>query len=439
MMDLYNVNFHPDSWSAKLNNMAAVYKPLMNGYFDRWGGWNANFDSKVNDARSYLNSIRNAMVYNYLPTYFGGYSGIYNLGISAANLRDVTVSVTGVSGVTIKINTITPALAAGSWTGKYYSAIPITVTASAPPAGYEFTGWTVIGGTAVSPSDLKTTVNITGNAQIIAKYKLSQSAVIPVTGINLNKTSLNLKIDETSTITADVSPANATYKTVLWSSGDYSVASVDGNGKVTAINSGTAIITASTVDGITKTCTVTVRPPVVVLDLAEKLQIQPLGLINDLSVFKTASGALTLSPASGSADVTYEIINDTGVKKLRVKNFALWAPGLDILNMSFRAGDRIELKGTYIKGPGSGILLNLQNYDPWYAPLQGWNPSFSDGQSFEKTFILSDYDVSMINTNLSRGGIAIRITTGGIEPWTGIDPNGISTFVIEQFKVSRIE
>jgi hypothetical protein len=444
MMDLYNVNFHPDNYLPKMENYAAIYKPLMNGYFEMWGypgnSWTSVFENKVSDAKNYLNEIRDAMIYRYLPAYFGGASGIINLGVSVSNLYNVTVSAAGASGVSIKINTITPNLSSGSWNGKYYSVIPITVTASAPLADYEFDGWTVVGGTAVSPSSLSTAVTIAGNAQIIAKYKLSQSAVVPVTGITLNKSSLNLKIGDIDTLTASVSPANATYKTVLWSSGDYLVADVDGNGKVTAVNGGTVTITASTVDGVTAVCTVTVKPPAVVLDLAERLQTLTPGVINNRDGFINAFGGLSINSGGNvGSEITFEIINDSGVKKLQIKNLALWAPGLDILDMNFRAGDRILINGKYIKGPGSGIVLNMQNYDPWYAPLQGWNPNLSEGQNFEKTFILSDYDVSMINLNLMRGGIAIRITTGGIDPWSGIDPNGISTFVIEQLKVYRIE
>jgi hypothetical protein len=168
MMDLYNVNFHPDSYLLKLNNYAAIYGPLMDGYFTRWGGNTMNFQIFVNNARNYLNDIRNAMVYDYLPTYFGGYSGIANIGISGDNLCDVTIFTTGASGASVKVNTVT---VSGDWTGKYYAGNLITVTASPAPNGYEFDGWTVTGGSADNPSALTTAVNITGNAQITAKYK----------------------------------------------------------------------------------------------------------------------------------------------------------------------------------------------------------------------------------------------------------------------------
>lgn len=80
--------------------------------------------------------------------------------------------------------------------------------------------------------------------------------VIAVTGITLNKTSLTLKEGESETLTATVSPSDATDKTVTWTSSNTAVATVS-NGKVTAKAVGTATITAKAGDK-TATCTVTV-------------------------------------------------------------------------------------------------------------------------------------------------------------------------------------
>ncbi len=80
--------------------------------------------------------------------------------------------------------------------------------------------------------------------------------VVPITGITLNETSGNLKLGETKTLTANLTPANATNKNVTWTSSDENVATVDSQGKVTAIGEGNAIITATTVDGL-KTATAT--------------------------------------------------------------------------------------------------------------------------------------------------------------------------------------
>ena len=83
--------------------------------------------------------------------------------------------------------------------------------------------------------------------------------VVPVTEITLNTTYLELLKDGTSQLTATISPANATYKGITWTSSDESVATVDANGKVKAVNLGKSSITATTADGAKAvSCEVTV-------------------------------------------------------------------------------------------------------------------------------------------------------------------------------------
>ena len=85
-----------------------------------------------------------------------------------------------------------------------------------------------------------------------------------VSSISLNKTSANLLIGGTVTLSAtNVSPSDAVDKTVTWSSNATSVATVDPTtGEVTAVAEGTATITATANDGsgTTATCSVTVYP-----------------------------------------------------------------------------------------------------------------------------------------------------------------------------------
>ena len=86
-------------------------------------------------------------------------------------------------------------------------------------------------------------------------------ATIDVTGVELNKDNISLTVGESDTLTATVSPANATNKNVTWSSNNESVATVT-NGTVTAVAAGTAVITVTTVDqGKKDTCNVTVTSP----------------------------------------------------------------------------------------------------------------------------------------------------------------------------------
>ena len=92
-------------------------------------------------------------------------------------------------------------------------------------------------------------------------YFIDPSAIL-ATGISLDKTSLTMKKDETSPLTAAIVPDNATNKNVIWKSSDDSIAKVDQTGKVTAVKEGTATITATTQDGsnLSATCVVTVTP-----------------------------------------------------------------------------------------------------------------------------------------------------------------------------------
>jgi Bacterial surface proteins containing Ig-like domains len=81
---------------------------------------------------------------------------------------------------------------------------------------------------------------------------------VAVTGVSL-KTSTGLIVGGTETLTAAITPSNATNKNVTWSSSNAAIASVSTGGEVTGVSAGTAIITVTTVDGgKTASCTVMV-------------------------------------------------------------------------------------------------------------------------------------------------------------------------------------
>ena len=84
------------------------------------------------------------------------------------------------------------------------------------------------------------------------------TVAIPAESVTLNKTSLTLKAGTTGNLTATVKPDNATDKTVMWTSSDEAVATVDNAGKITAVSKGTATITA-TCGTVSATCAVTVE------------------------------------------------------------------------------------------------------------------------------------------------------------------------------------
>ena len=86
--------------------------------------------------------------------------------------------------------------------------------------------------------------------------------IYPVSSVTLVKASVELTEGDVTILTATVNPSNASNKNVYWTSSDQAVATVDNNGKVTAIKAGKTTITVTTEDGgKTATCLVTIKKP----------------------------------------------------------------------------------------------------------------------------------------------------------------------------------
>ena len=136
-------------------------------------------------------------------------------------------------------------------TGTYVRSPWYGVTAN----GASFGGY----GSSVSQQDFlpKTTFD----------YEPGELPYVNVTGVTLAQTEGVLKVGGTLTLTPTIAPDDATDKRVTWTTSDAAVATVDGNGVVTAQGLGTATITATatngtadTSDDLTATFTVNVYP-----------------------------------------------------------------------------------------------------------------------------------------------------------------------------------
>lgn len=155
----------------------------------------------------------------------------------------------------------------GTGGGSYAEGATVTITANAASSGQRFKEWTVtpavtfVDGTSKSSAQAKFTMP--GQAvSATAAYESIPIGATAVTGVTLNRSSLSLYSNttpNTAPLTATVSPADATDKTMTWASGNTAVATVDQSGKVTAVGNGTATITVTTTDGgYTASCTVSV-------------------------------------------------------------------------------------------------------------------------------------------------------------------------------------
>ena len=169
----------------------------------------------------------------------------------------------------------------------------------------------------------KITANSVGTAEIIVitkdgfyeaecKVTVTPAKVIP-TNVSLNAGSLQLTKGTSKTLTATVSPANATDKSVVWSSSNSSVAKVDSNGKVTAVGNGTATITAKTTTGNkTASCTVTVSTLPSAVSLNKTTASLKKGETLTLSATVSPSDASNKSVVWSSSNTSVATVNSSG-------------------------------------------------------------------------------------------------------------------------------
>ena len=141
-----------------------------------------------------------------------------------------------------------------------------TLTATLTPAEATLKdpiSWTSSDEAVATIADGKITTVGKGTAKITATaYGKSASCDIevlrPVTEISLDKTTLEIPLEKTETLTASIIPADATPRgEITWSSSNTDVATVD-EGKVTALSIGSTTVTAS-LEGFKAECAVTVK------------------------------------------------------------------------------------------------------------------------------------------------------------------------------------
>lgn len=179
-------------------------------------------------------------------------------GYTASCKVTVTISPTGIS--------LSPTTLTLEW-GKTST---LTATISPSNATNKTVHWSTSNNSVVTVDNGVVKGVSVGTATITAMtedggYKATCAVTVKVspTGVKLNASTTTLKVGNTTTLTATVSPSNATNKNVTWSSSNTSVATVSSGGVVTAKAAGTVTITCKTVDGgYTATCTVRVVNPV---------------------------------------------------------------------------------------------------------------------------------------------------------------------------------
>ena len=179
------------------------------------------------------------------------------------------------------------------------------------------TKYTGAGGVDTVPSTLS------GSFLTSVGTQIGTTTDVKVTGVKLNKKTTTINIEASETLSAIITPTNATNKTVTWKSSKPSVATVDSNGKVVGVKAGTTTITVTTMDGKkTAACKVTVKSPPTVkvtkVSLNKKTTSITLGAYEILTATIDPTGATNQNVTWKSSKTSVATVDSTG-KVLGVK------------------------------------------------------------------------------------------------------------------------
>lgn len=166
-----------------------------------------------------------------------------------------------------------------------------------------------------------------------------------VTSVTLNKSALSLEVGKTGQLSATVLPNSATNKSVSWSSNNEAVATVSSKGIVTAKKAGTAVITATAVNGKSASCTVTVTGG----STEPTEPVEPTNSVSASATLRTAghsdgkpSFRLALKNAKNVATVRVQFTADTNLVSVTGTN------GFTVLD---------QPKGSYDGGKYTGEVM----------------------------------------------------------------------------------
>ena len=235
-----------------------------------------------------------------------------------------TITVTTVDGAKTAISTITVSsctpttivpyvqINSGAWTQTSTANASVGNSVTFGPQPVSGGSWSWIGpnGFAAATREVTiTNIQTTQAGNYVATYTNASGCkstntfvvtvggtTIAVTGVTLAPTAVSISSGGSSQLTATVAPANATNKTVAWSSSNNLVATVSATGLVTAVGAGTATITVTTQDGnFTATCAVTVT---IISVSVTGVSVTP--ATSSITVGGTAQLTATVAPANAT-------------------------------------------------------------------------------------------------------------------------------------------
>ena len=226
----------------------------------------------------------------------------------------------------------------------------------------------------------------------------------PLHAIALNKTETTLVKNQTENLTVTYTDSDTTdSRAIIWESSDNDIASVDGNGKITANHEGTATITAtSAVAGIAPvTCTVTVTEiHIESIQISNKIDTLPLGQTHKLNILVTPENTTDNYTFNWtSSDESVATVDSSGkitAKKagnvtISVNTTVTRGPGLT---------DQLDLEVVEI--PMTGVELGINNSTMKVGEEGDLTISFTPSDTTDSrdvTFASSDESILTVDAN----------------------------------------
>ncbi len=219
---------------------------------------------------------------------------------------------------------------------------------------------------------------------------------VAVTGVTVTPETVSLIEGRSEQLTATVAPANATDKTVSWSTDDDTIVMVDGAGLVEAVKEGEATVTVTTTDGsFTDTSDITVNP----IPLVDLSQLSSDHWPNNY-VFKKSTVYLDIEDITLSSNQAGRLVHTPeGFVLERIDIAVLNAPEADL---SFKFMAKSEIITQFSIDSGS-MVAERQDANGWQA-----------GDYIPETW------VNLVNLGEKpegTGRLAISFLGYTIEPW----------------------
>ena len=192
-------------------------------------------------------------------------------------------------------------------------------------------------------------------ADVWSKFSSINGLDKPITGITLSESDVTLKVNETKTITASITPADATIPDAYyWTSSNSNVATVNDDGVVTAVAGGTAVISANSCDGgdVVATCNVTVKS-----NKATSISLSA----TELKIAKNGTATLTYTILPEDAEVkTAEwIVSDASVLIYKLNDdgsILIGGKSEGTATVTARTTDGSNLEATCVVSVGAGAV-----------------------------------------------------------------------------------